>query len=83
MQEKEIPAYNTQLKGTTRSLAQEALLQMLDILGVGESMKPQNLASRRYPMKFTYEFANAVMDGGTGELLEYRHLIQRPKYKDE
>ena len=29
------------------------------------------------------DFAGAVIDDETGELLEYRHLIQRPKYKKD
>ena len=33
-------------------------------------------------MQFLVEYMNAVLDGETGELLEYRQLIQRPKYKD-
>ena len=32
-------------------------------------------------MQFLVEYMNAVLDGGTGKLLEYRQLIQRPKYK--
>ena len=27
------------------------------------------------------DYDNAVLDGDTGKLLEYRHLIARPKYK--
>ena len=29
-----------------------------------------------------YKYANAVIDKETGRALEYRHLIQDPKYKD-
>ena len=37
-------------------------------------------ASRQYPLKFLTDFAGAVLDEETGELLEYRHLIKNPKY---
>ena len=36
---------------------------------------------RQYPLKFLTDYAGAVLDQDTGELLEYRHLLQRPKYK--
>ena len=29
------------------------------------------------------DFTGSVLDAETGELLEYRHLIKRPRYKDE
>ena len=42
----------------------------------------QQAAGRWYPLQFLCDFANAVLDGETGELLEYRHLIQCPKYRE-
>ena len=40
-------------------------------------------AARKYPLQFMVDMAAAVLDDETGELLEYRHLIQRPKYKKD
>jgi hypothetical protein len=34
------------------------------------------------PSNFAQLFAYAVMDNDTGNLLEYRHLLQNPKYRD-
>ena len=34
-------------------------------------------------MQFLVDLAGAVLDAETGEMLEYRHLIQRPKYKKD
>ena len=34
-------------------------------------------------MQFLADFAGAVLDNETGKLLEYRHLIKRPKYKKD
>ena len=34
-------------------------------------------------MNLICEWANSVIDRETGELLEYRHLIKRPKYNEE
>ena len=42
----------------------------------------RKLAARKFPIQFLCDFANAVLDGYTGELLEYRHLITRPKYRE-
>ena len=33
-------------------------------------------------MTFIRDFASAVLDKETGDLLEYRHLLKHPKYKD-
>ena len=38
-------------------------------------------ASRQYPLAFMCEWAQAVLDGDTGDLLEYQQLIKKPKYK--
>ena len=40
-----------------------------------------NLVHTSYPMQFLADFAGAVPDNETGELLGYRHLIKRPRYK--
>jgi hypothetical protein len=40
-------------------------------------------ASCKYPIQFLCDFANAVLDDDTGDLLEYPHLIKHPKYKDK
>ncbi len=42
----------------------------------------QQAATRRYPVAFIRDFASAVLDEETGNLLEYRHLLKHPKYKD-
>ena len=34
-------------------------------------------------MKFICEFINVVIGNKTGELLEYWHLVQQSKYKEE
>ena len=54
---------------------------MLNISGTGAKLSSQDLAGRRFPIQFICEWANSVIDKETGELLEYRHLMKRPKYK--
>ena len=53
----------------------------MDISGVGYELTPKSTASRKLPKQFFSEIAAAVLDGDTGELLEYRHLMKNPKYK--
>ena len=36
----------------------------------------------RRPSQFLCDLAYAVLDNETGDLLEYRHLMKHPKYKD-
>ena len=62
----------------TRSRTQ-ALLSVIEMSDSCPSARQS--ASRAYPLNFLADFAAAVIDDETGELLEYRHLIQRPKYK--
>ena len=43
---------------------------------------PQAAAARQYPLQLFVEMANDVLDSETGELLEYRHLLNHPEYKN-
>jgi hypothetical protein len=54
---------------------------MTDVSGNGRAITAKIAASRKFPMQFLCDYANAVLDGDTDKLLEYRHLIARPKYK--
>ena len=82
--EADTPAANTiSLVGSgQRYVTQEVLMTVMDIFGVGYMLTPKSTASRKFPKKFFSEMAAAVLDGNTGELLEYRHLMKNPKYKE-
>ena len=54
----------------------------MDIPGITKPFNNQQAASRKYPLQFLCDFALAVLDEETGELLEYRHLLKNPKYRD-
>jgi hypothetical protein len=54
---------------------------MIDISG--SCPTPRQAAGQQCPLKFLADFAGSVLDAETGELLEYRHLIKRPQYKDD
>jgi hypothetical protein len=75
------PAFNTRARAGTRSITQEVMLMTLDISSASKKITPSQAASRKYPLEFLCEYAGAVLDGATGDLLEYRHLIKHPKYK--
>ena len=49
---------------------------------MGANLPSQNLAGRRFPIKFMCKWANSVIDGETGKRLEYHHLMKRPEYKE-
>ena len=43
---------------------------------------PRQLALQKLPMKLLCEIAGAVLDGETGEMMEYRHLRISPRYRE-
>ena len=59
------------------------MLQALEMAPKQAQVTARQAASQRYPLEFLTEYANAVLDPSTGELLEYRHLIQNPRYARE
>ena len=55
---------------------------MMEIPGYTTPFTPQQAASRTFPLQFLCDPEYAVLNNDTGNLLEYRHLIKHPKYKD-
>ena len=76
----DVPAHNTRSR-TMRTITQEALLTTLTKSAASVTITAQSAASRKYPLALLTEMAGAVLDAETGELLEYRHLIKKSKYK--
>jgi hypothetical protein len=54
----------------------------MEIPGYEAPFTPQQVASRTFPIQFLCDFAYAVLNNGTGNLLKYCHLIKHLKYKD-
>ena len=52
-------------------------MTVMDISGVGYKLTPKSTASRKFPKQFFTEMAAAVLDGDTGELLEFRHFDEK------
>ena len=63
-------------------MIQEIIIANLYIAHKHTTIKPQQAAARKYPLKWMCEMANDVLDGDTGELMEYLHLIKIPKQKN-
>jgi len=76
------PAANTCQQHQIRTLTQDYMLHMMEIPGYMAPFSPRQAASRTFPLQFLCDLAYAVLDDDTGDLLEYRHLIKHPKYKD-
>ena len=49
---------------------------------VTNTVNPRMAASRKYPMQFLCDYANAVIDNEIGEIMEYRHLLKDPKHRE-
>ena len=69
---------------TTRLMTDKLLYSMMEFPGitttVTNTVNPQRAASQKYPMQFLCDYANAVIDNETGEIMEYRHLLLDPKH---
>ena len=75
------PAFNTRSQRGSRNITQDVMLMTMEISSTSKLIMPKNAASRKYPLEFLCELAGAVLDGDTGELMEYRHLMKHPKYR--
>ena len=72
-----VPRRSKRLQG---NITTEALLSIVELST--HKLQPQKLAQRKFPNQLLYEMAGAVMDNETGDMLEYRHLLKNPKYRD-
>jgi hypothetical protein len=76
------PAANNQQQRQIRTLTQDYMLHMMEIPGYTTPFTPRQAVSQTFPLQFLCDLAYAVLEDNTGGLLEYRHLIKHPKYKD-
>ena len=74
------PAHNTCIQVQSHTVTQEAILDCMNIYIYITScgLTPANAARQSFPV----ELLNAVLGMDTGELLEMRHLLVNPKYKE-
>ncbi len=69
-------------RAAPRTITQEAILTTIDISKSAENITARQTASRKYPLAFLCDLAAAVLDGETGEMLEFRHLMKSEKYRE-
>ena len=80
--EEDTPAANTRsrYRSSINSITDEIMLTCVNMSSV--KISPRAAAGRKYPVQLLCELAGAIVDGSTGELLEYRHLMQREEHKE-
>jgi hypothetical protein len=76
------PTANTCLQHQTRKIMQDFIHHLAESPLLPQPFVNQQATAHRYPPWFLSGFAQAVLDDETGDLLEYRHLLKHPKYKD-
>ena len=54
----------------------------MDTPGLPQPFTNKQAAACKYLLQFLCDFTYAVLEDETGDLLEYRHLLKHPKYKD-
>jgi hypothetical protein len=74
------PAHNTRSQVQHCTITQEAILACMNTYNYinSRSPTPANAARQSFPIKLL----NDVLNKDTGELLEMRHLLVNPKYKE-
>ncbi len=76
-----LPAINTRQHCQTRTLTQDYMCHMMEVPGYKAPFTPAQAAACKYPLQFLCDFAYAILDKDTSDLLEYCHLIKHPKYR--
>ncbi len=54
----------------------------MEVPGYKAPFTPAQAAVHKNPLQFLCDFAYTILDKDTGDLLEYRHLIKHPKYRN-
>ena len=72
----ETPSTNNRSRRKSRTLTQESILASIQLRQT--EMNARTLVSRKFPR----HMLNAVLNEDTGKLMEYRHLIGNPKYRE-
>jgi hypothetical protein len=73
---------NTRHQRRGRTITEDFLFHMMDVLTLTQPFNTQQAALRKFPLQFLCNFASTALDDETGDLLEYFHLLKHPKYKD-
>jgi hypothetical protein len=75
------PRYNTrQQKRVYGTPLTDAILTVMELSGI--TACPRRLSQQKFSSQVLLEMMNAVMDVEAGDMMEYRHLLKNPKYRD-
>jgi hypothetical protein len=74
------PRYNLRSRKSDGNITTDAMLSVMELST--RKLQAQNLATRQFPAQFFQDMIGAVMDSDTGDMLEYRHLLKNPKYRE-
>jgi hypothetical protein len=69
------PSANTHHQRRGRTITEDFLLHMVDVPTPTQPFTTQQAASRKFLLQFLCNFASAVLNNETGDLLEYCHLL--------
>jgi len=70
------------LRSETRSLTDEFLYNVMEYPGTTTNITARNTAARKFTQRFITDWANAIIDKETGELMEYKHLLKDPRHQE-
>jgi hypothetical protein len=76
------PSANTLHQCRGRIITEDFLFHLMGVPTPTQPFTARQAASRKFPLQFFCNFASAVLNNKTGDLLEYCHLLKHPKYKN-
>ncbi len=73
------PAKNTRQQQRIQTITQDCAYHLMEMQSAPSA---QQSSAWKYPLQFLCDWASSIVDGKTGELLEYGHLLKHLKYKE-
>ena len=63
-------------------MTDEFLYNTMELPGITNNITARNKEKQNYTQRFITDWANAVIDKKTGELIEYKHLLKDPRHRE-
>ncbi len=73
------PARNMRQQQQIQTITQDCAYHLMETKAASSTQKE---SARKYPLQFLCDWANFILDKEIGDVLEYRHLLKNPKYKE-
>ena len=72
-----VPAFNNK----TQQLESQVVTEKVVVaMSHDKKVSTSNVAQQMHPLQALYQWANAVLDAETCDILEYWHLLKKPKH---